>query len=428
VRGILQIIVIGLLILQIFLLGSCGLDQEINKVPTASPAIAELTLFREGTCQNSPNELSKSDLKLKSNIESFFQSVTNFSYQYNKAHSPHLSAPSDLDVGSEFATDPLNPLRLSKRLLLKDLLALKSEWLEKIGSKNEAVITANTQITPSSLIKIENVLALEGVHKKVHALKRKFLRLSALSCSKAQLVAREKFDVRPIFKIRKKLAEGFNLLDPTMEALLLDLCTDFNTSSLCSLELLMNRRNRSVVKFYQNFERKYEQRLSSFFKIKGQTKWSCFKNGEKTIIRVPIQSNKILKNKLFGTLSVLKEFVAEKWGNKKVQVLLEEAIDNEESLEVSWTEGGLSYVLADEPSRIYLSKSLNFSQLNITFAHELGHVFGFPDCYHEFYEKKSNEIIYYSLDKSGRNLMCTLGHQAKIPDSYLDKLVQEVCL
>ncbi len=44
-----------------------------------------------------------------------------------------------------------------------------------------------------------------------------------------------------------------------------------------------------------------------------------------------------------------------------------------------------------------------------TIRHEFGHVLGFPDCYIEFYEQASGEIINYQIDTS--NLMCSrMGH------------------
>lgn len=427
-RGFLQYLLIAIVFLQVLHLGSCGLDQDINKEKTVSAASTELVLFREGACKNNISMVSEADSELKDQIEQFFWSVTNFSFHYNKAHFPYLSAPGDLEVGTVFSSNPLKPLRLSKSLLLEELKALQREWFDKIGSKNHETAIGANEISSSVLVKIENLSDFERLHKKIHALRKKLSRLSALSCSMDQLTSREKFDVRPLFKLREQLEKGFDISDMTLQTPLIDLCSEYNTESLCSLELLMSRRKKSIDHYFENYESKYELRLASFFERRGDKKWSCFKSDEKIVVRIPFIANDLLKIKLHGTYSVLTDFVAEKWSNEKVEILLEEAREGEDALEISWTDGGLSFVKSDEPNRIYLSKHLNFSQLTITFAHELGHVLGFPDCYHEFYDKQQKEIIYYSLDPTGKNLMCTLSHKASIPDSYLDKLIQEVCL
>lgn len=58
------------------------------------------------------------------------------------------------------------------------------------------------------------------------------------------------------------------------------------------------------------------------------------------------------------------------------------------------------------------SDTFHFSQKDAkTFAHEMGHVLGFPDCYVEFYDAKKKVMVFYSLDPS--NIMCTLAGDVK---------------
>lgn len=403
---------------------SCGLKEEVSKRRTSAPDIVELSLFREGGCDNKPLESlsDKSPLKkaekLRDNVYSLVTQASSFSMRYNQQFFPHIMAPQDIDVNATFVTDPLNPLVLSQKKLASELENLRARWNLSVDKE---------------LSKIEDLNDINQIHKEIHVLKRKAERFHALSCSYPTLKARANNDVRPYFLVKEKLESGFSPEDPSMESLLLSMCSEFNTPALCSMEYLMSRRQGSIGLFFQNSSEHYEKRLANFFEPHPATKWKCHKEEAQTVVTVRLLKDERLKNQLFGTYDVLKSFVTQKWSNEKIRVDLElidahEKEVNEKVLKVVWSPNALSFVSRHNPYVMNLSSKLNFSHLSLTFAHELGHVLGFPDCYHEFYDSKAKEIIYYALDESGKNLMCHLNGRATIQDSYLERLEEQVCL
>jgi hypothetical protein len=425
----------------LMVVASCGFKSEISKERTPAPELAELSLFTEGTCDHSSSEnltndhpLKKSE-SLKNKVQSLANKAASFSLRYNQQHFPHLLAPQDIDVNSAFFTDPLNPLILSQKRLEKSLNELGSKWREAVGENNLAIFASmqsGQQQDVKPLQKIESVEEIKSIHRELHILKRKAERFHALSCSYPTLKARAENDVRAYFVTKDRLDSGFSAGDPSMEAFLLSMCTEFNTEALCSLEYLMIKRQGRQNLFHQNYARHFEKRLSHFFEPHEATKWKCHKEEGQTVVTVKLLEDQRLKNQLFGTYEVLKSFVAQKWSNESARVELEvlkptQLEDGEKAIKIVWTPHALSFVSRNEPYIINLSSKLNFSQLSLTFAHELGHVLGFPDCYHEFYDQKTKEIIYYTLDKTGKNLMCHLNGKASMPDSYLDQLSSQVC-
>jgi len=55
-----------------------------------------------------------------------------------------------------------------------------------------------------------------------------------------------------------------------------------------------------------------------------------------------------------------------------------------------------------------------------TIRHEFGHVLGFPDCYHEFYDESLGAIVNYQLDTS--NIMCS--RRGRLQETHFQALKQ----
>ena len=60
------------------------------------------------------------------------------------------------------------------------------------------------------------------------------------------------------------------------------------------------------------------------------------------------------------------------------------------------------------------------SEYNVqwTIRHEFGHVIGFPDCYHEFYDATESTMISYQIDIT--NLMCS--RRGHLQQAHVDEL------
>ena len=117
-----------------------------------------------------------------------------------------------------------------------------------------------------------------------------------------------------------------------------------------------------------------------------------------------------------------------KWGEGEIQLKLirvKGPSDNVVTLE--WNSSSVSFVQYARAMVINMSEQLSYKKLMLVYAHELGHVLGFPDCYLEFYESSTEQTIYYDLDFDQDNLMCDTHFGAKAPESYLQQIVDKAC-
>jgi len=112
------------------------------------------------------------------------------------------------------------------------------------------------------------------------------------------------------------------------------------------------------------------------------------------------------------------------WENEKLKVKF---IDNEAGVRLHYSNTDVSRVESLKPNIIVLNKKLSGEFRVKTIAHEFGHVLGLRDCYLEYYDTTREEIIYYELERSKGNLMCSLNYGTNIPKKYSETLIQSFC-
>lgn len=411
------------LVLGLGLLG-CGGTDDIQPKNQTKQTLGSTALFQEGECKGS--EVPKpTSTELK--INGLHESATNFTYQYNRNHYPYLRAPGEILNLNLVNWNPLHPLILNEELIKKEFESLQTEWRELLGQNNEGFFTSSnlpTEFRPSVVNRVELV---DEVHQKINVLRDKIRRFNSQKCNLTQLQERKENDVRKLYHFRKTLGETGQLESEVVLDKLISMCEEFNTRSLCLTELLMSKRKNKLSNVKNHYLKLFKEREDSFYKHSAKLKFSCSEeNGVKTLI-FPIVDNQELRTRLFGVYEALKSTVEEKWSNENIKVKVEIVGPQDKGIRVEFGDSSLSFVKESDPSYITLSRSLNFSQLVLTFSHEIGHVFGFKDCYHEFYDHSSKSIVYYSLDESGKNLMCNQNFDSTIPDSYLEKMIQGNC-
>ena len=120
----------------------------------------------------------------------------------------------------------------------------------------------------------------------------------------------------------------------------------------------------------------------------------------------------------------LEEFkkIAHFWENKRLKLSF---YPHPRGLRIVNQPYGPSFVKHSDFSTINLDKRLDPLGRQKVLAHELGHVFGFEDCYVEFYND-DKEIIYYEIDES--NLMCSVDYGSRVKESYIKNLITKYCL
>lgn len=138
--------------------------------------------------------------------------------------------------------------------------------------------------------------------------------------------------------------------------------------------------------------------------------------GDKIEITVPVKQNKNMVS--------FKSAITEYWKDSGLEIKFRESSSGVNIIEV---EEGPSRVALNDLSTIYLNKNLAGVERVKTIAHEFGHTLGFKDCYIEYFDYRSEEIIYYELERDKGNLMCSLEKGTNIPKKYLEKIVSKYC-
>lgn len=362
---------------------------------TVSPS--SFLVAEEGGCEEAVTPETSQFLK---DVENFYSDVIVYVGLYNQRNGGILTPPQSLGTGSYLFGSPEAPIRMSLDLLNHDFENLQVFWEEIKGNKG-------------------TVKPIDDFGRRLNALLVKARRLQALSCQREVLSHRAEYDVRLFVQYQK---EG---RDP------LELCQEIKEPSLCEMEQLMLERGGDSTSFKENYELPFKKKLEKFFGHKPKLSFQCFKDhlSERKKIIIPLSFDDRFLEKINHSFAVLNSIVASKWSNDKLHLVFipYDSKIHSNPVEIRWSKNHLSYVKEDAPSIIYLSSFLEFNSLLTTLSHELGHTLGFPDCYHEFYDPQEKEIIYYSLDETGKNLMCHLDPMAKIPDSYLEKLSAALC-
>jgi hypothetical protein len=125
----------------------------------------------------------------------------------------------------------------------------------------------------------------------------------------------------------------------------------------------------------------------------------------------------------------LADYAEEVWSNQKFSLKLELVKTySRDVVTLLPTQKGISYVPDNNNRIIYLSNLFDLQITKRIFAHEFGHVLGFPDCYIEFFDDFKKELVYYELSKNNINIMCSLKEGVKVQDDYFAQLIQNSCL
>lgn len=290
------------------------------------------------------------------------------------------------------------------------------------------------------LIEKDQKVAMSDFAPELLDIRSHILRMQFNDCRQSELKEKSADDPRAFLFLQdycnSKDCYRESLLDPRKRANvkknLEEMCRQINSKESCALSLEINGRKKILDEFLITTKSRYlAEKYVQFYTLKKEAlknKFFCQKENLKTRIGIQISST----GNRSAELEQVVQWIKAKWDNdllvfdfEIVDSTKEITNNGKRPLIINWIEGPVSYVDWGKPNVINLSNSLLTGQLSLVVAHEFGHYVGFPDCYVEFLNEKS-EYIYFELP-SKKNIMCSLNTGHMVPEYYREQIEQNLC-
>ena len=112
--------------------------------------------------------------------------------------------------------------------------------------------------------------------------------------------------------------------------------------------------------------------------------------------------------------------VEEEWQSAGFNLLINFVSKNGVAPSLESVSGVTPHVSGDYWEKITMDPDYSLDDYNTqwTIRHEYGHVLGFPDCYHEFYDEEQEAFVSYQLDVT--NLMCS--RRGHLQQTHFDEM------
>ena len=405
------------LVCVFFVLGiysSCGpFDQSKTYSPFYESQKVS-SLYNEGLCNNNEDAVVKVNETL--GIEELFEKTLKFKNNYGKQFYLQLSSLNSLERSQNSSYTPLDPLILNRKKFKREYEKYNRDWINLTGGLKESSLLIE-ELSKEELLSFNNTI------QSIKLLKRDVDRFNSNLCNLKQLKKKKSYDVRPLFMLRKIKT----LSKRDIEEVVLEACSISNTVEVCLTELNILKRKRKLVKMTDHYQKVLEEKERYFYSHEPQLKFKCLWEENYQSLILPIEKSRELSNALLKNYDGLKLMIEEKWQYQDKKVIVKFVEKGDFGIKVNLQSSPLSYVDLDRPSEINMSNRLSYNDFILVFTHELGHIFGFRDCYHEFYDQDTQSLIYYSLDISAKNLMCAMSYDSVIPKQYIEKVFQRNC-
>jgi hypothetical protein len=211
----------------------------------------------------------------------------------------------------------------------------------------------------------------------------------------------------------------FSNLDPDTKAKytewLISMChNSLSSKEDCRREVATYLSQDKAYDYYQRYFNLSKETYDSFFqmrKTRDELKW----NQEGTELTQDFIAPSLQKISAW-----LKTNIEEEWKFAGFQLLLRFIPENMTAPFITFEKGVTPHASGATWNEITMDPDYSLDDYNTqwTIRHEFGHVLGFPDCYLEFYDKASGEMVYYTIEVD--NLMCAWG--GKLQGSHVDEL------
>lgn len=232
------------------------------------------------------------------------------------------------------------------------------------------------------------------------------------------------YDIRGLYFINrdenfKTDLLSFEILQPARKQLLtkwlLGICLNRTADvAACKAEFATVLTSKDALNFYQKYLLNAQKTYANFFAlndVRKELNW----NGEGTVI-----TQDFILPSIKSIANWLKTNVEEEWEALNFQLLVNYVPQNLTTPFIEFKTGVTPNVSGATWNKITMDPNYSLDDFSTqwTIRHEFGHVLGFPDCYLEFYEPATEEMIYYTIEPD--NLMCAWGGVLK--PSHVEEL------
>lgn len=370
------------------------------------------------------------------------------------AHLGPVGLQLQFNPANQFSTDSLGPVE-TKLKSLTDAGARALAWLNLVN-KNRApeqrlvLADRNTKNpVPPNAPKVNSInLMLKGFQERVASLppEMKTILINAGPASESTLVADELFikhireinssyqnairwigqqpwldyyernaqyDIRGLYFINRdesffsdlsdfasRSAERKYILSQWLVGICLNTTGD---RSACQAEFSRVASTASANNYYEKYISTAKATYANFFKlnnVRKELKW----NSQGTVM---VQD--FILPSITSIAKWLKTNVEEEWNALNFQLLVNYVSLDLTTPYIDFQPGVTPNVSGTTWNKLTMDPNYSLDDFSTqwTIRHEFGHVLGFPDCYLEFYEPVTEEMIYYTIEPE--NLMCAWG-------------------
>lgn len=221
--------------------------------------------------------------------------------------------------------------------------------------------------------------------------------------------------------LQAKLTGWFQLDQATrtrLETLLVGQCRNSDLSAeTCKAELASTlSRSRSALGFHQRYVTVAAQHWNDYFRIQGTRSDVTWTGEDQSLASIPF-----LNPRRDDVLAWLRDNIEDEWKWEGWQLKLDFQDEGDENMtHIKFEAGATPHVNGIAGSEITMdgNRSIGEYSSRWTIRHEYGHVLGFPDCYLEFYDVSTQQMVQYQLDIT--NLMCS--RRGKLQQSHFDEM------
>jgi hypothetical protein len=238
-------------------------------------------------------------------------------------------------------------------------------------------------------------------------------RYKLLKPFKTDYIANQMNDVRGYFMLKDDVAATSNLSTwstlsnvqkEKYRSALIYLCQNAQlTRNECIDQFNTAEQNLKLNEMKDLYFPKGRDNYDQFFTIQTARKDVTWNASNPNLMIVPFTNPKNA-----NVMDYLKTNIEDEWkmGDWKLNLNFVDSADDN-TTHVVFMAGALPHVNDLAGSIITMDANAPFTEYDVrwTIRHEYGHVLGFPDCYHEFYDEELDAFVSYQLDVT--NLMCS---------------------